>query len=1308
MMAGGTGRQPAKLQTSPTITKSVARSSDSGSITVTGAVNGHRQRLLVDTGSNKTIVRSDLVEAKEIPETHVDLCGVTGHRIPLRGPVDVELQVGTASMRHFVYVADVADPCILGLDFLNKYHCSIDIPNLTMEAAGVQVELQLQDEHDVSSYRVTTQHRIRIPPMSETIVQCHAEGLEKHSTLPVIIEGSEDTMDRGLVVGRTLTDCGKEAMHVLVANISDRSISLPKGTLLGTGETVTHVEELKEMPLDRSEHAQSLPEHLQDLYKQSCSELTPEEAHELRHLLINYADVFSKGNDDLGCTDLTEHTVETGDHRPIKLPPRKVPLGKRDEAEKMIQDMERQGLIEPSKSPWSFPVVMVKKKDGTLRFCVDYRALNHITVKDSYPLPRIDDTLDALSGSKWFSTLDLKSGYHQVKMADEDKEKTAFCAGGGLKTWQFRVMPFGLCNAPATFERLMERVLDGLNWKASLVYLDDVIVLGRTFQEQSSHLEAVFKRLLHVGLKLSPKKCNLFQRQVKYLGHVVSHDGVTADPEKTRAVEEWPVPRDQHQLRSFLGLCSYYRRFVRDFALIAAPLHHLTKKAQRFNWTDECQQAFDTLKQHLIAAPILAYPNASDSFVLDTDASNCSIGGVLSQVHDGQEHVIAYFSRSLNSAERNYCVTRRELLSIVDSIKHFHHYLYGKHFVMRSDHAALQWLRRLKEPEGQLARWIARIDQYDYEIQYRPGRVHNNADALSRRPCQSNCKYCAPKEVTIDLNCRQISMSNRRQGHRGERGEEKGAQSVESGARATHQVSDVDEQLDIHAEDPSSSISEERMRQAQLADPDIGPIIRHMEDSPVRPNWDQVSALGPEAKGLWARWDAMKVHNGILLHKWESNDGLTVHWQVVIPRQLRSKILEEQHNNITSGHLGTKKTLGRLRNRFFWLGMRGDVKEWCRSCSVCCAKKGPKRRPNAPLQIYTAGAPMERVAVDIAGPLPVTSAGNRYICVAMDYFTKWPEAYPIPNQEATTVARVLVEQFFSRFGVPFELHSDQGRNFEASVFKECCDLLGIRKTRTTPLRPQSDGMVEKFNWTLGQELAKFCTEKQDDWDEKLPLLLMAYRSAEHEVTDYSPAQMMMGHELRLPVDLIISRPPDDDLPTDSATFVRKLKERLDDVHRVVRRRLKIAADAMKTRHDAKATDVKFDVGEAVWFYNPRRMKGKCPKLMSDWDGPYEVIHRLSDVTYRIKKGTRAKPKVVHANRLWKCHDPSFTWENLSGGNRPDFELRGDHVGHEESTGDSRDRATADAGTSQFPDPTAPQEPLPQCPYFLRPRRIPDS
>ena len=318
-------------------------------------------------------------------------------------------------------------------------------------------------------------------------------------------------------------------------------------------------------------------------------------------LLCEYSDIFSTGPNDLECTDLVQHHISTGNATPIQQPPRRLPLAKKEEAEKAIQEMQKQNVIEPSSSPWSSPIVLVSKKDGSTRFCVDYRKVNEVTHKDSYPLPRIDDTIEALAGSRWFSTLDLKSGYWQVQLAVDAKEKTAFSSGSGL--WQFRVMPFGLCNAPATFERLMEQVLVGLPMTTALVYLDDVLVPGRSFSQQIVNLRQVFERLKKAKLKLSPKKCILYQREVRYLSHVVSEQGISPDPSKVEAIKSWPRPTTISEVKSFLGLCSYYRQFVPSFADVAHPLYQCATTP--FIWTPEAEDAFQQLKQALMAPPIL-------------------------------------------------------------------------------------------------------------------------------------------------------------------------------------------------------------------------------------------------------------------------------------------------------------------------------------------------------------------------------------------------------------------------------------------------------------------------------------------------------------------------------------------------------------------------------------------------------------------------------------------------------------------------------------------------------------------------------
>lgn len=980
--------------------------------------------------------------------------------------------------------------------------------------------------------------------------------------------------------------------------LADRAIiDLQQWTLqLDGGEKVSLKPEKVKVQTCSLGTLEEVPAHVQDLLQRSSKGLTQEQVMRLRNLLKKYAAVFSQGEDDLGCTNVVQHRIDTGSSAPMRHAPRRVAPVKRQEMEQAVKQMLEQGIIEKSDSPWSSAVVLVQKKDGSTRFCVDYRDLNDLTVKDSYPLPRIDDTLDALAGAQWFSTIDLKSGYHQVLMAEEDKAKTAFSFGQGL--WQFKVMPFGLCNAPATFERLMERVLEGLLWKAALVYLDDVLVYGNSFEEELSRLETVFQRMQKASLKLNPLKCELFCEEVPFLGHLVSREGVKTDPQKVAAVRDWPTPCAVTDVRSFVGLCTYYRRFVRDFASVASPLHRLTEKGAKFEWNDECEEAFCKLKEMLMEAPVLQYPDPGKPYILDCDASSEGIGSVLSQEVNGEEMVVSYYSSKFTKPERNYCVTRKELLAIIKSVDFFHHYLYGARFVVRTDHAALRWLKTLKNPEGQLARWIGKLEQHDYEIVHRSGRVHSNADALSRRPCPSKCQHCSRREAT---ECKRTRVQ----------GEEE---------------------------------DEQNLRGRQQDDADIGPVLAWRETDEERPAWAEVSAMSPETKLYWKEWNQLFVEEGVLKRKWLLPNSRLWYVQTIVPRGMRERLLKESHDNVTGGHLGVKKTLSKLRQRFYWVNMRRDVQEWCRVCSVCNSKKGPAKRGRAPIQVYQVGAPMERVAVDIAGPFPRTAAGDRFICVAMDYFTKWPEAYPLPDHEAATVASVLVSEYFARFGVPEELHSDQGREFEVAVFTECCSLLGLRKTRTTPLRPQSDGMVERLNRTMVQDLAKYCGEAQDDWDVRLPMFLMAYRSAEHEATSFTPARLMLGREIRLPVDLVMGRPPGEEMPTTTTEYAVELRKRMEDVHREVRGQLKFAGEAMRRHYDRDVRAVTFKAGDRVWLYNPKRQKGKSPKLMSPWEGPYEVLEKVTDVTFRIRKGNAGRKKIIHSDRLWTYQeDPSYTW-----------------------------------------------------------------
>ncbi|KAJ1526582.1 hypothetical protein ONE63_008168 [Megalurothrips usitatus] len=499
----------------------------------------------------------------------------------------------------------------------------------------------------------------------------------------------------GLVVcGSLLRDGDDDALLMRVRNVGATPRMLRRGTcvtrlqvsvLAGTSTAATDTTSAS------TTASRELPQPLQSLLDKCKDDLSLEQHKQVGALLIEFQDVFSLSGEIGHCT-LVEHAIDTGITPPIKQAPRRLDFHKQQIADKCVIDMLDQQVIVPSVSPWASPVVLLTKKDGNPRFAIDYRRLNMATRKDAYPLPRIDETLDSLRGSSWFSSLDLRSGYWNIMVAPGDRQKTAFCLPGhGL--YEFLRMPFGLCNAPATFQRLMDRLMPR---HLSRVYLDDIIVPGATFETALANLREVLQLVREAKFLLHTLKCHLFGRKLEYLGHVVSGHGVATDPAKENKVKGWSTPKDKHAVQVFLGLAQYYGKYVRNFATISEPLYRLTRKSQPFEWTSAAE-TFNQLRQALTSPPVLAHPDPEgEPFILDCDASNFGIGAVLSQVQQGRERVISFYSRTLSRAERNYCVTRRELYAVVQAIRYFHHYLCGQNGDGTLGHADRRRSKRLR------------------------------------------------------------------------------------------------------------------------------------------------------------------------------------------------------------------------------------------------------------------------------------------------------------------------------------------------------------------------------------------------------------------------------------------------------------------------------------------------------------------------------------------------------------------------------------------------------------------------------------
>ena len=501
----------------------------------------------------------------------------------------------------------------------------------------------------------------------------------------------------------------------------------------------------------------------------------------------------------------------------------------------------------------------------------------------------------------------------------------------------------GLSNSAATFQRLMNLVLAGLTYESCLVYLDDIVIFAPTLEIHLERMRNVFDRIRQAKLKLRPDKCHLLQKEIKFLGHIISERGIAMDPDKLACVRSWPAPVKLKEVRAFVGLCSYYRRYIQGFSLIARPLHALTKKNARFEWSLECQAAFQCLKERLTTAPIIALPRDEGTFTLDTDASKYSIGAVLSQNQDGEERVVAYGSRLYSQAESNYCTTRQELLAIVYFVKQFKQYLLGRKFLIRTDHAALQWLKRTPEPVGQQSRWLEQLAAYDFEIIHRAGVKHSNADGLSRIPC----RQCGWTEVST-----------------------------------IQEVTTTEPETDLN-----NSWSPIQLAQLQSEDADFKELFAmKVTFQDVRPQFSDVAASSENTKLLWSMWDDIFFTNGVLYRKSFAEDGLREFHQLLLPTCLREEFVRMIHTGMTGGHLGVARTRSQLRSRAFWPGWSKYVERFLKACVQCARYKRGKAPRQGELCPILTGSPFEVLSLDVTGPHPKSSNGYTYILTAMDHF----------------------------------------------------------------------------------------------------------------------------------------------------------------------------------------------------------------------------------------------------------------------------------------------------------------------------------
>lgn len=1197
--------------------------------TVTVHVGNVKTNALVDTGADVSCVHSKLLAKLEMSNVEVrssnimQITGVGGECHNVKGEITLPLTFGDVTITNtFLIFDNLHHALILGRDFLVENKVEIDFSSETMTIPG-------------NKPLVCTLHRNLglVRPLESVVIEpdssvrLNVSVSRQVSGNSVLLEPTSALANRQLLGARCLVKVHKGCAVMEIMNPTKNKRFLSSQLVIAT---VSNVHQESIVDIDANSRAEKTvvanisSENSIEFDLEKC-DLTVNQKEQLHEFLYQNRFVFSSNLSQIGQSKTYQHQIDTGNALPVRGPNYRTSPNMKKEIERQVDEMLQNNIIEPSNSDWYSPVVLVPKKNGEFRFAIDYRKLNKVTRPASFPLPKLEDVVDAIgeADAKIFSVLDLASGFWQIPMDPSTKHKAAFITHTGIYEWTR--MPFGLRNAPITFQMVMTQVLRGLHWKQALVYVDDILIYSKNFEAHLHHLKQVFHRLQDAGLTLKPSKCQFAVEQVSYLGHRFSKNGVMVDPSKIALVQDYPVPKNQNEIRSFMGLCNYYRKFVNSYSIIASPLNELLQKNIPFEWTTDCQKSFETLKASLSSAPVLAYPNMSEPFILTCDASASAIGFILGQLQNGKKHPVAYGGRSLNKAERKWGITDRECLAVIEGIKHFRVYLANNHFKVITDHRALKWLQNQKDLTGRLGRWALRLQEYDFEVVYRPGVTNQNADAMSRRPYSSdhnaddNTKNDRP-EVQVSVVDKSLPLSD-----------------------DTYQtVFTYEENPSVHLVDaePQPSLPDfcEIGQLQRVGESKMQHLIKYLETQEL-PDDEKL------AKTILYMENYFVLENNVLYHFYEprtkgKTDTSKSIKQLWLPETLRTAALQAYHDNLAGGcHLGITRTHRALQQKYFWHGMYQDVHDYISSCDVCQRIKRPTNHLNAPLQPLPISDTLETWHIDFLS-FNKTTEGYQHVLVVTDSLSKWIEAFPTKTQEASEVAWILYAEIFARYGAPVTLVSDRGKNFMSKLVSALCEFFKIKKIATSPYHPQSNSPVERYNSVISQCLRAYIDKEQNNWPKLLPSVLMSLRRSPcTESTQYSPYKMLFGKEMNLAFDTQII--PKETMGKDAKQHFDALLDELKMVEDTAKQNVSQKREQTTATNNVKSKEPSFRMLQQVLVKVEKTPVGFSKKLHAKWEGPYYIVKITGNNTYGLRKCSDNKllKASIHANRLKAYHDP---------------------------------------------------------------------
>jgi hypothetical protein len=1086
----------------------------------------------------------------------------------------------------FIVVKDLAVPILIGWPTMEDMGAIIDSREGSVRFLWKN---GLQEYETKVFYRPKTSKKTMIP-----IYTVKEVTIQPNTVSKVYIKGIEEELAEiqpvSLIPGLSAEGViDKNCQFIFMENPTDNKITVKENApiLLVKEKELQKIEEDYIIGTIGEDGVTFTDEFNESLNKALANgKLLKNEQARLRSLILEYKNRFKKEMtaDVLNSKDKPYELKLSDVSQPVIQNIGRLSPEKHRVMEEMAENLHKRNLIEESDGAWRSRVVLVPKKDGGLRTTIDYRKVNELILPDSYPMPRTDEILDNLHGAKYFSKLDMTDGFWQIALAEDSRDYTGFVTRS--KFWRWKVLPMGLKSSPSVFQRKMDCILGEIKWKFVMCYLDDLIIYSKTFEEHMDHIKQVLEKLELAGMFVKLSKCAFGMESIDFLGHIVTKEGIKPDPKKTKAIAGMTAPTDAHGVRRFLGMASFYRRYIKDFAARTEGMRNLIHKDTIFKWTLNHDKEFEDIKKELISNPVMAYPNFREKFILATDASHKGLGAVLSQKYPDGERVVAYASRSLTKGEKGYGITQLEALAVVWAVNQFKVYLQDHKFTLITDHRALVKFKELKDTNPLLERWSIKLSPYDYDVEYRPGKDHHNADCPSRTP--------------VDLI---LSI-------------------------------DIDEFVDMQKNDEEIKAYYEKSIKKGI----VNFVI------------DEKREVFEEREYVLNPFESYVVKNDNRL--WYRNTRMTrgkcreSFDRLCIPRKMIPEILQLTHN---PNHFGFKKTLDKVKEKFWWPKLNKDTFDYCNTCKECAARNTPKGfNSRGKIQKIEVSRKFELIGIDLCNPGPATRPGGyQHILVATDYATKWTMCVPVMDKEAKTLADALWEHWICYFGCPERIISDNGGEFIGDdIVKELMELMKIKHHTTTSYHPRANGQVERFNKTMANMLAKKLTDKtQVLWHKYLSTIALEYNCTRHSATGETPFFLVYGQEPHMPLDellkLDISKKYDIDKWRKEGIPV--MKERMRFAIKGIKEAQTINAD----RRNQRLKEIRYAIGDKVLIREEPRTNRDAEvhkKLKSPWIGPFTIDEwqhsenlNVYQVSRKLKSGELDK-RVVNVKNIKKLYE----------------------------------------------------------------------